>query len=533
MQLIKLSLLPAILGTTLVASVANAADEAMARVTSVSQLSNNSINRNQAMSQVTSVSQLSDVQPTDWAFQALQSLVERYGCIAGYPDRTYRGNRALTRYEFAAGMNACMDRINELIAAGTENLATKEDLATLQRLQEEFAAELATVRGQVDALEVRTATLEAQQFSTTTKLSGEVLFGIQGLLGNDKANGSGEPLETNTTFGDRVRLNFDTSFNGEDLLRVRFEANNIDSFADAAGTNEARLGYDGDNGNNVEIDELYYRFKLGENFTFQVDATNLEFYDALITTVTPFASSGGGSISRYGRFSPLLRAPAAGGGVTARWKISDMFALEAGYVGDSLSNSPTPGNGLFNGNNKIMAQLVTDLTDNLKLAVAYGHSYAGDGEVNVTGSTGSFFARRPFGNVSTSTDEVLGQIAWKASKTLEVGGWFGYQWANELSGDGTATLQNWMAFASIKDFLAKGNQLGLQVGNPPKVLGFDSSTVARAGRDDLTPWHLEAFYKVKINDNIDVTPGMFVILNPENVSNDAIYVGAIRTRFRF
>jgi len=49
-----------------------------------------------SMDQVTSVSQLSDVRPTDWAFQALQSLVERYGCIAGYPDGTYRGNRALT-----------------------------------------------------------------------------------------------------------------------------------------------------------------------------------------------------------------------------------------------------------------------------------------------------------------------------------------------------------------------------------------------------------------------------------------------------
>ncbi|EDZ91556.1 S-layer region-like protein [Limnospira maxima CS-328] len=38
-----------------------------------------------SMEQVTSVSQLSDVQPTDWAFQALQSLVERYGCIAVIP----------------------------------------------------------------------------------------------------------------------------------------------------------------------------------------------------------------------------------------------------------------------------------------------------------------------------------------------------------------------------------------------------------------------------------------------------------------
>jgi hypothetical protein len=61
---------------------------------------------------VTSVSQLSDVRPTDWAFTALQSLVERYGCIAGYPDRTFRGNQATSRYEFAAGLNACLDKIN-------------------------------------------------------------------------------------------------------------------------------------------------------------------------------------------------------------------------------------------------------------------------------------------------------------------------------------------------------------------------------------------------------------------------------------
>ena len=74
---------------------------------------------------------MSDVQPTDWAFQALQSLVERYGCIAGYPDGTYRGNRALTRYEFAAGLNACLDRVNELIATSTTNLVTKADLVSL------------------------------------------------------------------------------------------------------------------------------------------------------------------------------------------------------------------------------------------------------------------------------------------------------------------------------------------------------------------------------------------------------------------
>ncbi|MFM7546533.1 MAG: iron uptake porin, partial [Synechococcales cyanobacterium] len=93
------------------------------------------------MAQVNSVSQLSDVKPTDWAFAALQSLVEKYGCVVGYPDRTYRGQRALSRYEFAAGLNACLDRISEHIASSTANLVTKEDLAVVRKLQEEFAAE--------------------------------------------------------------------------------------------------------------------------------------------------------------------------------------------------------------------------------------------------------------------------------------------------------------------------------------------------------------------------------------------------------
>ncbi len=47
------------------------------------------------LAQITSVSQLSDIKPTDWAFQSLQSLIERYGCIAGYPDNNIRISSAL------------------------------------------------------------------------------------------------------------------------------------------------------------------------------------------------------------------------------------------------------------------------------------------------------------------------------------------------------------------------------------------------------------------------------------------------------
>ena len=181
---------------------------------------------------VTSVSQLSDVKATDWAFTALQSLVERYGCIAGYPDRTFRGKQATSRYEFAAGLNACLDKINEIISAGLADKVGKEDLATLQKLQEEFAAELATLRGRVDALDAKTTKLEAQQFSTTTKLSGQAIFAVSGggasgspflsslnaLPGNTTAGviDNGEPFpiapsgNVNTTLNARVRLDLNT-----------------------------------------------------------------------------------------------------------------------------------------------------------------------------------------------------------------------------------------------------------------------------------------------------------------------------------
>lgn len=178
----------------------------------------NSDTSNEQMAQVTSVSQLSDVQPTDWAFGALQSLVERYGCVAGYPDSTYLGNRALTRYEFTAGLNACLDRINELIATASADVVTKADFATLERLQAEFARELATLRDRVDSLEVATAELEANQFSTTTQLVGQALFAVAGAFGDEKAN-SDESVDDNVFLSERVRLLFNSSFSGRDKDR--------------------------------------------------------------------------------------------------------------------------------------------------------------------------------------------------------------------------------------------------------------------------------------------------------------------------
>ncbi|MGB0564921.1 MAG: iron uptake porin, partial [Spirulinaceae cyanobacterium] len=128
--------------------------------------------------QFTGASKFTDVSPGDWAFQALDDLVRRYDCLKGYPNGTYRGNRALTRYEFAAGLNACLQQIERLIAETTADFVTREELETLRRLMQEFEAELATLGTRVDNLEGRVAFLEDNQFSTTTKLVGEVIFNL-------------------------------------------------------------------------------------------------------------------------------------------------------------------------------------------------------------------------------------------------------------------------------------------------------------------------------------------------------------------
>lgn len=113
--------------------------------------------------QVTSITQFSDVKPTDWAYQALSNLVERYGCVAGYPNGTFKGGQAMTRYEAAALLNACLDRVTEI---------TDE----LRRLMKEFEKELAITKARVDGLEAKVGELQATQFSTTTKLTGQVRF---------------------------------------------------------------------------------------------------------------------------------------------------------------------------------------------------------------------------------------------------------------------------------------------------------------------------------------------------------------------
>ena len=221
-----------------------------------------------------------------------------------------------------------------MIATSTADLVKKEDLDTLQKLQQEFADGLVEIRGRIDGFESRTAALESQQFSTTTKLNGEVIFALGGVFGGDRALNSdqwrtinntpagvaretakntaygagGRRLQDNTIFSDRIRLNLVTSFTGKDQLFTRLEANNSTAFnSPVSGTNMTRTSWDSTNDttNSVQMGKLYYRFPVGDKINVIVDAICGEFYDNF-NTINPLLSSTPiGSLSRFGRFSAM------------------------------------------------------------------------------------------------------------------------------------------------------------------------------------------------------------------------------------
>ncbi|MEH1923932.1 iron uptake porin [Nostoc sp.] len=530
---------------------ANSALAAEVNETNVSQLSEAQDSNN--IDQVTSVSQFSDVQPTDWAFQALQSLVERYGCIAGYPNSTYRGNRALTRYEFAAGLNACLDRVNELIATATADLVSKQDLATLQRLQEEYAAELATLRGRVDGLEARTSELEANQFSTTTKLVGEAIFGISQAFGGNTAIPAGTSnnnLNSNTTFGDRVRLNLYTSFTGKDQLQTRLTAGNIinnNTTTGATGTNMTRLGYDVTTADNsVSVDKINYAFNFKDSVRVKVDATGGELYENVDVFNPDFRSSATGAISRYGRFSPIYRQGQNGAGLTVTFNPNGPISLTGAYLAQSTNNgaiinafganNPGANNGLFNGDSTIFGQLSFKPSKAFNIGLTYAHSYLAGNAANnnLFQGTGSAFANNPFGNNSRTESNNYGvEATFQFSPKLALSGWGGYTTASTLTG-ATRDAEVWYygATLALRDFGKEGNVLGIIFGQPPKVTGGNIKTGSPL--DSGTSYHLEGLYKYKVSDNIQVTPGLLVIFNPENNNNnDTEYVGTLRTTFTF
>ena len=446
--------------------------------------------------QTTSVSQLSDIQPTDWAYQALQSLIERYGCVGGYPDGRYRGNRALTRYEFAAGLNACLDKINELIASATSNVLAREDINRLQRLQDEYAPELATLRGRIDALEALTAELEANQFSTTAKLFGSANFTFTESWNKDP--------EENLTFGGSASLNFDSSFTGRDLLRA---------------------GLTGSDGGEISWGSVFYRFPLGFRGQFYLVARG-QSATSVVPSLNPVSSS-----PIYGLSS--------GGGVGINYQLNDWLEIGATYFGsdDSISD-PSEGKGLFNGQFGALAQVTLTPNDRLGIGLTYARYYAPNSP-NV-GRGGSSFAGAPFGEDTATSANAYGiEANYRFGDRPIAGAWVGYTEAKAESSPGSqgifagtrgadAEIWHWGLSLAFPDVGKLGSQLSFLFRMEPKVTSNDVSERI----DPDTKFNIQASYRYPLTDRIRWDSSLSVLINPESDSdNDSIWEGKMGFTF--
>ncbi|NER97623.1 MAG: iron uptake porin [Symploca sp. SIO1B1] len=494
-----------------------------------------------SLGQVTSVNDLLDVSPGDWAYDALRELVEDYKCIVGYPDRTFRGNRPTSRYEFAAGLRACLDRIQELIAAG--GTVTEEDLEKLRTLIQQFDAELAVLGTRVDNLDARVAFLEDHQFSTTTKLEGQVIFGVASVITGDDANGN--EIDEVPVLADRVRLELNTSFTGDDLLFTRLSAGNFPEFSEVTGTAEGEIGFAQPEGNDVGLEVLYYSFPIGDHTQGIVMATG-GAADDFASTVNLLDGDGAeGAVSAFGTRNPIY-FPVGDAGAAITSQLGDIFELSLGYLAGDASN-PAQGSGLFDGPYSALGQLVISPIEGLDIGLTYIHSYnqldtgTGSNLSNFRGLVEGLDDNPDGRNVATSSNSYGVELSWQLSKNIVIGGWGGYTNARTLStaggliNRGSLDIWNWAATLGFPDLGKEGNLLGFVVGMEPRVT--DSNIILPGGianEDDDTSLHIEAFYQYQITDNIAITPGVIWITAPNhNDNNDDLVIGTIRATFSF
>ncbi|MDB9313461.1 iron uptake porin [Spirulina sp. CS-785/01] len=520
-----------------------------------------------SFSQVNSVSRFQDVSPEDWAYQALRDLVSRYNCLAGYPDGMFQGSQSLSRYEFAAGLNACWQQMERLLEATGNEFVVSEDLARLDRLIREFSTELALIRGGVDGLEARVTELELSSFSTTTKLGGEVVLLRGGLLGGDDITDitrSGANVENKAVLQYRTWLELYTSFYGRDRATTRLAASNtvplLTSGGNTGGNTPANLLFSNDgrsavdtstvseNNNSVFLDLFSYQFSLGEDKRVHLFATGGSHFD-YANTLNPYLDDqegGGGAVSRFGQRNPMYGIGGDGAGIGLNWRLSDTLQVDVGYLSNQANDAS---DGLFQGNYSILGQVVVGEPDSLQLGFSYvqgyseanGFRYGGSGQ-----ATGTFAANLiPFALTSISgvNDSRLDapvasnsyglEVFYPFSDALAISGWVGLTRARLLE-FGDADIWNYALALTLPDLLQEGNLGAVIMGVEPTLKGIESGDEPFPVLDRDEALHLEALYRYELRDRLSFTPSLIWLpaLNQNN-NNDDVFLFTIQTQFEF
>lgn len=466
------------------------------------------------------------VKPGDWQYTALQGVAAKYGC-------GNLTNQSVSQLEFARVLNSCLVKVEPLLAQQSPTAqpsdqtqppaVTAADLEVLKRLTQEYRAQLTEIDVRLTSADKKIAQAQANQFSTTTKLKGEVIFNVAGTASGADSN--------NTVLGDRVRLLFETSFNGQDRLWTRLATGNQTSVntnltRDRA-TNEGTLVSEGNAGNTVGVDWLAYQFPVSNTNVYLAayNGLHVDYAPSYGSNFEDFAG-GNGALSNFAESSPIYKI-GGGSGIGTSFPIADngLKSVTLGYfAGPTSANRPAAGQGLFNGDYSILGQLNFKLSDQLDAGLTYVNSYHTGvnplyGFGGSVGLTGTGLANTVAAGATANSYGA--QFAFKASDTLAFNGFVMNTSANKAT-IGKQDLWSYGAGISVPNIDGKGSLAGLLVGAEPYVGGLGT-----------VPYHIEGFYKYKFSDNLSITPGLIYLTAPNQTSGNGALIGVIRSTFTF
>ncbi len=455
--------------------------------------------------EVKSASQFSDVNPTDWAFQALTNLAERHGCTAATP------NGSMTRYEAAALLNTCLGNIAEV---------NEEE----RRLINEFGPELAVIKGRIDGLEARVGEFEAGQFSSTTKLNGYAIFTVGG-TDEDEAND-----DDAVTFNYTWQANLNTSFTGRDLLYTRLKTGNFGP-SNMKNSSGVYINHANSNDDTIKVDKLWYQFPVGDNLKMWLGA-KIENYYMLASAPSLYKPilkdlKLGGNGAVYGA------STGQGFGVAWTQQTDDSsaprFAISTNYTASSSTgedSNPETGGILTDGAKGMFLTKVEYGSPRWQVSAAYSHKTH-----NPTASAG--FGTSAGKSRTGSTDGIGLRGYWKPETTGAIPAVsVGYDLAT-VDDDGatgsTEETTSWMVGLSWKDAFVDGNKAGLAFGQRQYASEIVGSTEDPS--DENFIW--EAYYTFQVSDNVSVTPAIFGLTDPKDGSSDDVTGAIVNTTFRF
>jgi hypothetical protein len=461
------------------------------------------------------------VKPGDWQYTALQELSTKYGCNPNF------NNQPVLAIEFARGLNACINRVETSLAlqqsippappapAGS-NTVTREDLEVLKRLTQEFRAQLSEIDNRIVAGDRKIAQLQANQFSTTTKLKGEAVFNVSGV-----ASGA---AQNNTIFGDRVRILLESSFTGKDRLWTRIATGNNVSLGTTFNVPSTTGGQviDTNGTNTTGIDWLAYQFPVGNAnvYVAAFNALQVDYAPSFAPNFDDF-SGASGAISAFAESSPIYKIGGGSGvGTTIPLAETGLASVSVGYFAFG-ANDPAVGRGLFGTDNSLFGQLNFKFSPQLEGGVTYINSSHSGTIFNGTGViVGTPLANA---NVGRTTANSYGlALAYKPSDKLTVNGFAMRTDANKGFGLGRQEIWSYGGGVAFPDIDGKGGLAGLFVGAEPYVGGAGS-----------TPLHFEGFYKYKLSDNLSITPGLIYLTNTTEAGGNSALIGVIRSTFLF